>query len=61
MAFALVFIIWLFDDKDFCLTTGNCAEGLKLNTEYGLIEINKENCLKYNWEWSNGNCNVNSK
>lgn len=38
-------------DLDVCLDIGLCKEGLPLNTEYGLITINKETCLKYNWEW----------
>lgn len=37
--------------KDSCLDSSICREGLQLNTEYGLIEINKENCEKYGWEW----------
>ena len=46
-----IFLLYFFDDKDFCLDTSICKEGLELNTEYGLIKINKENCLKYNWKW----------
>ncbi len=42
---------YLTDDKDACLDIGICKEGLQLNTEHGLITINKETCLKYNWEW----------
>lgn len=42
----------LSDDLDFCLDSGICAENLELNTEFGKIIINKENCLKYNWEWN---------
>ncbi len=38
-------------DHNFCLDTGICAQGLKINTEHGRIKINKENCLKYGWEW----------
>lgn len=47
-------------DKDFCLDSSICAEGLELNTEYGLIKINKENCLKYNWKWDDKSkyCNM---
>lgn len=44
-------ITYISDDKDFCLDTGICKTGLEVNTEYGLIEINKENCIRYNWEW----------
>ncbi len=54
------FLCYLFDDKDFCLDTSICKEGLEINTEYGLIKINKENCLKYNWKWDDKNkyCNM---
>ncbi len=38
-------------DKDFCLDNSICREGLKVNTKYGIIKINEENCLKYNWNW----------
>ncbi|GBF23358.1 hypothetical protein tpqmel_0762 [Candidatus Gastranaerophilus sp. (ex Termes propinquus)] len=38
-------------DKDSCLDTGVCKEGLEINTEYGKIKINKENCLKYGFAW----------
>ncbi len=40
------------DDKDFCLDSGICTQGQLINTEYGKIQINKENCLKYNWTWN---------
>ena len=43
----------MYSDKDFCLDTGVCVQGLKVNTEYGLIIVNKENCIKYNWIWDN--------
>lgn len=39
-------------DEDFCLDSAICSEGLELNTEYGKIKINKENCLKYGWGWN---------
>ena len=38
-------------DKAICAEVGVCKEGLKIITEHGEIKINKENCLKYNWEW----------
>ena len=52
-----------FNDKDFCLDTGVCTEGLELNTEHGRIKINKENCLKYNYKWNDERktCNLNEK
>lgn len=40
------------DDKDFCLDSGICTQGQLINTEYEKIQINKENCLKYNWTWN---------
>lgn len=40
------------DDLDTCLDVGICAQGLEINTEYGLVEINQENCLRYNWKWN---------
>lgn len=71
--FLLVLILILFlikglfwfanlrDNLDFCLDSGICAENLELNTEFGKIIINKENCLKYNWEWNEEKrfCDVN--
>lgn len=42
---------YIKDDKEFCLDTGRCVEGLEINTEYGRIKINKENCVKYGWQW----------
>ena len=50
----------LFDEKDACLDMNICKEGLKVNTEYGLITINEENCQKYNWHWDSKNkrCNL---
>ena len=61
MALVISFLkfYWL-NDQDFCLDTGYCKEGLKINTERGKITINKENCLKYNWKWDekNKSCNL---
>lgn len=47
-------------DKDICLDTGICKEGLEVNTNHGLVTINKENCIKYNWLWNEEKryCNV---
>lgn len=61
--YALIFVLWFgfLDllpsikkqlDIDDCLDSETCAEGLFINTEYGKVEINKENCLKYNWTWN---------
>ena len=54
-------VIYLIDDKDFCLNTNICKENQKVNTEFGEILINKENCLKYNWKWDSKKkeCNLN--
>lgn len=39
------------NDLETCLDVGICAQGLETNTEYGRVEINEDNCLKYQWEW----------
>lgn len=48
------------EDKDICLDTGICKEGLEVNTINGNITISKENCIKYNWLWNEERryCNV---
>lgn len=53
--FILVFGVFyvIKDDKDICLDSGICREGLIINTQYGEFSINKENCIKYNWLWNN--------
>lgn len=39
-------------ESDYCIEDGDCEEGRVIHTEkYGDVKINKENCLKYNWEW----------
>ena len=57
----LILIILIDIDKDTCLNSSFCKEGLEINTEYGLVKINKENCLKYNWIWNDKkkSCNLN--
>lgn len=52
--FILIFGVFyvIKDDKDICLDSGICIEGLIINTQYGEISINKENCIKYNWLWN---------
>ena len=35
-----------------CIDNSTCVEGLKIMTEQGTITINKENCIKYGWEWN---------
>ena len=46
-----LFVIFLYDDRELCLTTGHCREGLYLNTENGEILINEETCLNDNGHW----------
>lgn len=36
---------------DLCFDNSYCYEGLKITTQHGTITINKENCIKYGWEW----------
>ena len=53
--FGIIFLLYFGiykSEKDFCLDAGICKKGLKINTEYGMIEINKQNCIKYGWEWN---------
>lgn len=50
-AIILVFIYTSFSDKDFCLDSNICKEGLTINTEHGKILINKSSCENYNWKW----------
>lgn len=37
---------------DLCFDNGYCYEGLKITTQHGTVIINKENCIKYGWEWN---------
>ena len=65
--FILIYFIYLIlttlieIDEDTCLDSSICKEGLEISTEYGLVKINKENCLKYNWTWNDKkkSCNLN--
>ena len=59
--FTLKIAVMKFINTDVCLDSGLCAKDLEVNTEYGLIKINKENCLKYNWKWNEKKkyCNIN--
>ena len=52
--FILIFGVFyvIKNDKDICLDSGICREGLIINTQYREISINKENCIKYNWLWN---------
>lgn len=56
LAISSIFAIRMMDylgiESDYCIEDGDCKEGRIVNTEkYGKVLINKENCLKYNWEW----------
>ena len=67
----LIIIIWVIVnrlpfvnkvfDKNACLDSSICKVGLEVNTDYGLIKINKDNCLKYGWIWDDirKSCNMN--
>lgn len=38
-------------EKDSCLDSAICKQGLNINTEHGLIKINYDNCVKYGYKW----------
>ena len=59
--FLSLFFLLKIINTDVCLDSGLCTKNLEVNTEYGLIKINKENCLKYNWKWNEKKkyCNMN--
>jgi hypothetical protein len=38
-------------DSDYCVEDGDCYEGREIKRHNTLIVINKENCLKYSWNW----------
>ena len=39
-------------ESDYCIEDGDCKAGRTINTKYGKVFINKENCLQYNWRWN---------
>ena len=41
----------MYGELNTCGDMNICKEGKEMWTEHGLILVNKENCLKYNWEW----------
>ncbi len=41
----------IYDNKDTCLDTGFCREGLIINTEKGQILINEQTCKSENGVW----------
>jgi len=43
-------------DMELCIDMGICPEGIKMkNSEGVLFEINKENCIKYGYQWEEQN------
>jgi len=38
--------------SDYCIEDGDCEEGRIIYHNDNEIIINKDNCLKYNWEWN---------
>lgn len=51
-------------DMELCIDMGICPEGIKMKNDEGvLFEINKENCIKYDYQWNeqNRSCDMNSK
>ena len=46
-----ILIFYITDNKDLCLDTGYCKEGLSLNTEFGQITVNQETCIKAHGTW----------
>lgn len=52
LAFFCISYCYLTDKKDSCLDTGICPEGIEINTEYGKLIINEQNCIKYHWKWN---------
>jgi len=50
--FAIKMMHHLGIESDYCIEDGDCEEGRVIHTQkYGSIKINKQNCLKYHWEW----------
>lgn len=43
------------DDKDACLDSGICKEGMTVNTANGSIVINQNTCLENDGKWLNNN------
>ena len=57
-AFSLIFLMAIklvdkISPSNYCIEDGDCYEGEKVWLgENEIIIINKENCLKHNWHWS---------
>ena len=49
----IIIFLHFFDfPSDYCIEDGDCKEGRKINSEFGKIIINKENCEKHNWAYN---------
>ena len=48
---AYSYVFSLYDDKDACLDSGVCKEGLVIKINGQEIKINKNTCLEYNGKW----------
>lgn len=44
-------IAYFWDDKDACLDSGWCKEGMQVNTENGCIIVNEKSCIQNNGIW----------
>ena len=57
LAFICIYIIcisflnYISDDKDICLDTGICKEGLTLNIENNQITVNEKTCTNNKGKW----------
>lgn len=49
-----------FVELNMCLDTGICSKGIITRVDGNLVEINEENCKKYNKTWNpkNRTCNI---
>ncbi len=59
--FVIISILFSFDDKGNCLSSGICKENIEVKTKNGLIKINEINCIKNNYKWNKRNktCDLN--
>ena len=46
----IMFLNYLLGDKDFSFDLDIYPKDYEVNTEHGLIKVNKENCVKYGWK-----------
>lgn len=45
------FALFFWDDKDVCLDSGWCKEGMEINNENGCFIINKKSCIENGGIW----------